>query len=429
MKLSWIKSLMLVVFSLLSLTVLSSLFAENWPYWRGPRRDGTSQETAVPLKWSKTENVSWRLPMPGPAAATPVVWGDRIFLTSTEGEDLVLLCIATDGKIVWKRTLGTGNKNARGDEGNYAAPSPSTDGRFVWALVSSGELVCYDFYGKEIWKTNLQERYGKFNLYFVMASSPVLDRDRLYVQLMHTDAQLVLALDKATGHEIWKQQRKSDARDESEHSYASPFLYRDDQREFLLVHGADYITAHRLKDGAEIWRCGGLNPKESYNPSLRFVASPVAVSGLIVVPSAKNGPVLGLRPDGEGDITEVKQKHLWTLEHGSPDVPSPVIQDGLVYLCRENGDLICLDAKTGEKVYPERTHPGRYRASPVFAEGKIYLTSRDGVVTVIQAGRKFAILSQNQIDEQISASPVFSNGKLYLRSFDALYSIQAPKQK
>jgi len=240
--------------------MVASTAAENWPHWRGPRRDGTSTETGLPIKWSRTENILWRLPLPGPAAATPVVWGNRIFLTSTEGNHLVLFCISTDGKIVWKRILGAGNKDVRGDEGNFAAPSPSTDGRHIWAFVGSGELLCYDFEGKEVWKTNLQTRYGKFNLFFVMASTPLLEGNRLYLQLIHSDASLVLALDKTTGREIWKHQRRSDARAECEHSYASPFLYRDGQREFLLIHGADYITAHRLNDGAEIWRCGGLKP-------------------------------------------------------------------------------------------------------------------------------------------------------------------------
>ncbi|MCI0416114.1 PQQ-binding-like beta-propeller repeat protein [bacterium] len=364
----------------------SVLSAENWPHWRGPRRDGTSGETKLPVKWSQTENVVWRLPLPGEAAATPVIWGDRIFVTSASGNELVLLCISKAGKILWQRTAGTGSNTARGDEANLAAPSPTTDGQHVWAFFGSGDLVCFDFDGKQIWKTNLQQRYGKFNLYFVMSSSPLLDGNRLYLQLIHTDASLVLALDKATGKEIWKQQRSSDARDECKHSYASPFLYRDGKDEFLLIHGADYITAHRLNDGGEIWRCGGLNPGDRYNPSLRLVASPVAIPGLIVVPSAKNGPVLGLKPDGKGNITESRQNYHWKMLAGTPDVPSPLIHGGLVYLCRENGDLSVLDAQTGRKLYLEHTHQSRHRASPVYGDGKIYVTSREGTVSVVKAG-------------------------------------------
>ena len=412
-----------VILGVLLLSVMGAAVAENWQNWRGPRNDGTSLASGLPVQWSKTENVLWRLPLPGPAGATPVVWDDRIFLTSAEGDDLVLLCIRTDSKVLWKRTLGTGNRVVRGGEANAASPSPSTDGQHVWAFVSTGVLACYDFDGNEVWKTNLEDRYGSFKLYFVMASTPLLDSDQLYLQLIHSGAWLVLALDKSTGREIWKHRRKSDAYAECEHSYASPFLYRDDKREFLLVHGADYLTAHRLTDGSEIWRCGNLNPKDSYNTSLRFVASPVAIPGLVIVPSAKNGPVLGLRPDGKGDITDSKQWYHWMREDGTPDVPSPLIHDGFVYLCRENGDLICMDAATGNQVYKERTHRHRHRASPVSSDGNIYLTARDGRVTVVKAGRNFEILASNDIEEAISASPVVSNGRLYLRSYKALYAI------
>src|SRR5581483_6332825 len=211
--------------------------------------------------------------------------------------------------------------------------------------------------------------------------------NRLYLQLLHSAGKLVVALDKSTGKTIWTHTRTSDARAECEHSYASPVMYRDGQQEYLLTHGADYIVAHRLSDGAEIWRCGGLNQTGAkYNKTLRFVASPSFVPGLIVVPSAKNGPVLGLSPDAQGNITDSTAGHLWRRVDNTPDVPSPVIHDGLVYLCRENGLLICVDAKTGEEYYQKRIFNDRYRASPVYADGKIYCTSRKGVVSVIKAG-------------------------------------------
>ena len=399
------------------------LRAENWPQWRGAKLDGISHETNLPQQWSKTENVAWRLPLPGPAGSTPVIWGDRIFLTSAEGQKLVLLAVSTSGKILWKQTLSDKNAQVRGDEGNYASPSPSTDGRHVWATVGTGELGCYMLDGRKVWSFNLQDRYGKFDISFGMTSTPVLDGDRLYFQLMHSGGALVLALDKNSGKEIWKQQRPSDAREECEHSYASPVLYRDDRQELLLSHGADYIVAHRLTDGGEVWRCGGLNLKGNYNPTLRFVASPVAVPGLIVVPSAKNGPVLGLKPDNKGDITDSEEGRFWAREHNTPDVPSPLVVNGLVYLCREDGTLLCLDAKTGKQVYQNRTHADRHRASPVYADGRVYLTARDGTVTVVKAGRKFEILFSNKIGESVSSSPAISNGRMYVRTFDALYAI------
>lgn len=395
---------------------------KNWSQWRGPNNDGISNETDVPIQWSQTENVRWRLPLPGEAAATPVVWGDKIFLTSADGSELVLMCVSTEGEELWKRTLAHGNRTRRGDEVNLAAPSPTTDGEHVWAFLGTGDLACYDFEGNPVWQTNLEERYGKFSLGFLMSMSPLLDKDRLYIQLIHSNAWLVLALDKMTGEEIWKHDRKSDATRECEHAYTSPILYRDAEREFLVVHGADYVTAHNLEDGSEIWRCGGINPHSRYNPSFRLVASPVAAEGLIVVPSAKNGPVLGLDPSGTGDITETKWQ-IWKLQKGTPDVPSPLIHDDLVYLCRERGTLICLDAKTGEKLYEMRINRQLHRSSPIYANGYIYLTSRNGVVNVVKAGREFEIVATNSINETVAASPVIVDGTLYLRSYDALYAI------
>ena len=398
--------------------------AENWPQWRGANHDGVSRETGLPTTWSATENALWRTPLPGPAGATPVVWEDRIFLTSAKEQDLVLICLDTSGKVLWEKTLGTGDQAVRGDEGNMASPSPVTDGKHVWAMFGNGVLACYDFAGNEVWKIDLQQKYGKFNIAFGMTSTPILDGDKLYIQLLHTNYYLLAALDKLTGKELWKHDRTSDARAECEHSYASPTLYRDDKQEFLLAHGCDYVTAHSLADGKEIFRCGKLNaPGDKYNPTLRFVASPVAAEGLVVVPSAKNGPVLGLRVDAKGNITESQEGHVWRMDDNTPDVPSPLVHDGLVYLCRENGVLLCLDAKTGEKLYMERTHSQRHRGSPVFADGKIFLTARDGHVTVVKPGRTFEILANNEIGEPVSSSPAIAGGRIYLRSYDSLFAI------
>lgn len=397
--------------------------AENWPQWRGPRNDGVSSETGLPTSWSADENLKWRVPLPGAAGSTPVVWGDRVFLTSADGEQVALLCMNTAGEELWRRPFGAENWEVRGGEGNAASPSPVTDGEHVWAFASSGDLASYTVDGAQAWATNLEDRYGRFDMFFVMASSPWLDGDRLYMQLIHSGGWLVLALDKRTGDEVWRHKRSSDAHSECEQSYASPFLYRDDEREFLMSHGADYVVAHSLEDGSELWRCGGLNPRDSYNPSLRFVASPVAVPGLIVVPSAKNGPVLGLRPDVSGDITGTDAGRAWTRPRGTPDVPSPLIHDGLVYLCRENGNLVVMDAVTGEELYDETTHRHRHRASPVYADGNVYLTARDGVVTVVRAGRTFEILASNALEETVSSSPVVSNGTIYLRTYDALWAV------
>lgn len=404
---------------------------DHWPQWRGPNRTGVVQAKDLPTTWSKDSNVRWRLPLPGPAGATPVVWGERIFLSAVDGDQLVLMCVGVDGKTRWKRQVGSGNRNVRGDEGNSASPSPVTDGKHVWCFMANGALACFTVAGEPVWDLDVNERFGKLRIAFGMTSTPVLDRERLYLQLIHgegnpktREAQIV-ALDALTGQEAWRHSRASDAVKECEHSYASPILYEDDERRFLIAHGADYVTAHDLETGRELWRCGAMNRKSNYDPTLRFVASPAAVPGLIVVPSAKNGPVLALTPDGEGDVTQSKQRK-WTLERNTPDVPSPLIHDGLVYLCRENGVLMCLDAETGEVLYQERVHGQRHRASPVLADGKLYLSARDGRVSVVQAGREYRLLAQNDLEESLSASPAIAGGVIYLRTFDALYAIARP---
>jgi len=325
--------------------------------------------------------------------------------------------------------MASGNKDVRGDEGNSASNSPSTDGEHVWAMMTNGIIGCWTVEGKEVWKFNLQDRYGKFNIQFGMTSTPVLDGNELYLQLIHGDGNaktreaIVVCVDKKTGKEIWKRDRPSDAIAENEHSYASPVIYEEGSTKFLLSHGADFIVAHDLKDGHEIWRCGNLNAKTKYDSTLRFVASPAVSKGIIVVPTAKGAPVFALKPDGKGDITDNAAAHLW--KHAkTPDVPSPLIHDGLVYLCMQDGQLHLLDQKDGEQVYLKRAHNDRYRGSPVYADGKVYLTARGGIVTVIKAGRDYQVLAENDLGEAISASPVFAGGTLYLRSFDALWAIK-----
>lgn len=410
------------------LTSASAAFADNWPQWRGPTGNGLCTEKNIPTKWSNTENVAWRLPLPGASGATPVIWDDRVFLTAADGDDLLLMCVSTDGKEQWRQVVGRGNRTARRDEGNSASPSPVTDGEYVWSFMGNGSLGCYSVYGEKIWNFDVEDRYGKFNIQFGMTSTPVLHGDHLYLQLIHgegdptTREALVVALNKRDGTEVWKHDRVSDAIKECEHSYASPILYEDAEKSFLVTHGADYTVAHRLTDGSEIWRCGGLNVKSNYDRTLRFVASPAAVPGLIVIPSAKRGPVVAVSPNGEGDISETKFV-LWKQSR-TPDVPSPLIVDDLVYLCMENGNLHCHEAKTGKELYAERTHRIRHRASPLYADGHVYLSARDGRVTVVKAGRQFEVVAENEIGESLSASPAVSNGTIYLRSFDALWAIR-----
>lgn len=403
--------------------------AENWPNWRGPKNDGISSETGLPTVWDSEKNVAWKLKLPGSGGATPVVWGDRVFVTAVVGDDLTLICVGTDGKIQWQQVVSKGNKDVRGDEGNSAANSPSTDGKHVWAMFANGTVACFTVEGKKAWSLDLEDRYGTFEIAFGLTSTPVLDDGRLYLQLIHGKRNpepsrgLVVCLDAATGDEIWQQLRATDGIEENKHSYASPMMYDHNGLKYLVTHGADYVIGHDLKTGKEIWRCGDLNVKAKYDKTLRFVASPLCVDGMIVVPTAKRGPVRVIRPDGKGDITNAKDIHLWSHEK-TPDVPSPLIHNGLVYLCMQDGNLFCLNQNTGEEYYFERTHRQRHRGSPVYADGHVYLTARDGVISVVKTGKKFELVAQNELGEAIAASPAISNGTIYLRTFDSLWAIR-----
>jgi len=400
----------------------SAARADNWPQWRGPTHDGISTEKGIATEWDEKKNVLWKVKMPGMGSSTPVVWDKHIFVTSEKGSDLVLVCVGTDGKEKWERKLGSGNKSARGGEGNSASPSCCTDGKYVWAYVGTGDLACFDFEGKEIWKINAQDRYGQFKYDFGMHSTPVLHGDHLYFQVINPGGQWVVSLEKATGKEVWKVKRESDGVAECLHSYASVTLWKKGDKATLISHGNDYTLGHDLKDGKEIWRVADLNPKEGYDRTLRFVATPVASADLIVIPSAKKGPLVGLSPEATGTIKRGEKGELWRYK-STTDVPSPVIHDGLVYVARENGQVHCLDAKTGKEHYTERTVNDRHRASPVFVNGHLYMTAREGTVTVIKGGTKFEILSKNKLPDQITASLAISNGRIYIRGWDYLYCI------
>lgn len=422
---------------LAGLTVLpqTTATAGNWPSWRGPHYNGVADESGIPAEFGPEKNVAWKVPLPGQAGASPVVWGDRIFLTSVDGDDLVLLCFGSDGKQQWRAVLDTGDRKVRGDEGNMASPSPVTDGKHVWAMMGTGELACYTVDGEKVWQFDLEDRYGQFKIAFGMSSSPVLHDGRLLLQLIHgegkaeTQEAIVVGLDAASGDEIWKTERVTKATNENEHAYSSPVMYDFDGLQLFVTHGADFTIAYDPKSGKEIWRLGGLNPHDDpdrkYHTTLRFVSSPGIGPGIVVSPTAKRGPTFAIRPDLAGDLTGQDEALLWMQDRNTPDVPTPLVHEGLVYSCGEKGVLDCFDAKTGEQYYSERMHPQRYRASPVLVDGKIICTARDGVITVVKPGKEFEFLAENKLGESIAATPAPSDGTLYLRTFDHLWAIRA----
>jgi outer membrane protein assembly factor BamB len=406
----------------------------NWPQWRGPNDDGISKETGLPTEWSWdpakkiSKNIVWTLDLPGRAGSTPAIWGDRMFLTSEDldHKEILLTCVSTAGKELWRKKLAANTSRGRfmRDEGDNASPSPSTDGKHVFAFSGTGDLACFDMDGKEVWNFNVQDRYGKYGAQHGLHNTPLLDGDRLYVQYFIRKTAYVAALDKTNGKEIWKVERKSDGTGENLDSYTSPVIWRKGKDAYLITHGNDYAIAHSLEDGSEIWRVGGLNPKDNYRGDLRFVSSPVATPDLIVIPSAKDHGVVGLKPDAKGTVMPGSNSEAWRLFKGTPDVPSPLVYDGIVYLCRD-GSLLCLDAKTGKELYNHRIYSNRYRASPMAADGNVYLTAHDGTVTVVKAGPEYKEVAVNKLPDDVIASPAVSNGRIYLRGWKTLYAIGA----
>lgn len=416
----------IVSLALIVVFAAAPLLAGDWPHWRGPKADGTSDDTRLPTVWGGT-NVLWRHALPGPGASTPIVTGKHVFVTSADGDAVVLMAFDRRGEELWRRTLDERNFVIRQGESNAASPSPTTDGERVWAFTGTGILAAFTLDGTPIFRADLAERYGEFDMYHGMSTTPLLHEGRLYLSLLHSGAQQVVALDAATGVPVWRHERATDARAECLHAYTSPVLVGTGDAARLLVHGADYLTAHRLGDGAEVWRKGGLQHPDRYNPAFRLVATPVVHDDLVIVPSAKNGPVLALETAGaEGDLGAGEKGVRWKLTQNTPDVPTPVVHDGLVYLSRENGQLLTVDVDSGALIYAERVHDAPHRGSPVVADGKVYLMGMDGTVSVVRAGREYALLAQNAMNERLAASLAIADGTLYLRTYRALYAIALP---
>lgn len=401
----------------------SFALAENWPQWRGPKNDGVSSEKGLPTEWGPDKNVAWKLPLPGQGESTPCVWGDHLFLTSTAGDDVVLMCVGTDGKEKWRKPLSNTGKDRNGpDRASDASASCSTDGTHVWSFVGgqrTGRLTCHDFAGTLVWEKNVQD-YGKFRIQFGVHWTPVLYQGKLYLQVMHRGAQKLVRLDAATGKEDWVVDRPGYGMGESPDVYASAFVWEGQGGPLLIAHGNDYCTAHKLDDGAEVWRVNGLNP--STNRAWRFVSCPLVTADLIVVPSCKSGPTVGINPVGaKGTIEPDNKAELWRLK-STPDAVSPLRVGDVVYLMSD-GPLTALDAKTGEQIFRKDLTRGIHRSNLVSADGKVYAVARDGTTDVVQAGREFKLLATNKLPDKFSASPAVSGGRIYLRGWETLWAI------
>ena len=409
--------------ALIACTVTVS--ASDWPQWRGPTHNGISPETNIPTEWSESKNIVWKLKMPGIGASTPVIAGDRIFVTSVDGSDVVVICVGTDGKEQWKSKLSnTGAKrykNPAGADVSDASASCVTDGKHVWAFAGNGSLACWTVDGKKVWDTDLS-KFGKIDIAFGAHWTPVLYKGKLYLQVMHRKAQKLVCFDAVSGKEEWVVDRAGAGKGESPDVYASAFVWDGEGGPLLICHGNDFTTGHKLNDGSEVWRVVGLNPSNS--GAWRFVSNPLITPDKIIVPSCKNGPTVGVNPStAKGTIDGDNAAQLWRIKT-TPDVVAPLRFDDVVYLCG-HGPIAAHDIKTGELLYKGDLSKGYHWANMVAtADGKIYATSQEGVTDVIQADKKeLKKIGSNTLPDKIFGSPAIAGGRIYIRGYGYLWAI------
>ena len=411
------------VLILMAILAFGSGASANWPAWRGPGGNGVSAEKNLPVRWGPSENIAWKLPLPQWSGATPVIWGDTIFLNVAEADldSLSLWAVSrTNGEVLWKKPLSKGNNQQR--KQNMSSPSPVTDGTTVWVMTGTGFLKAFDFKGTELWMRDIQKDYGRFGLNWGYANSPLLHDGDLFVPVLHgmktDDPSYLLRIDGKTGKTEWRVERPTKAIRESPDAYITPALARVGKGFEIILNGGDVVTGHDPATGKELWRADGLNPDN--NPAYRIVASPVTHNDIVVAPTRER-PMLILKAGGRGDVTTSHK--LWEFQNG-PDVPTPVTDGTYLYVVNDRGIAYCLELASGKTIYgPERLTPGTYSASPVLADGKIYITNEDGIVSVYRAGPKFEILSENKMDDYTLSSIAVKDGQLFLRTRNWLWVI------
>jgi outer membrane protein assembly factor BamB len=409
----------------------------QWGQWRGPLGTGVGPHADPPIEWSETKNVRWKTPLPGLGHSTPVVWGDRIFLTTaipygeeldpqpdtapgahdnapvTRRHEFAALAVARrDGKVLWQRTLHK-DLPLEGHHytGSFASSSPASDGERVYAFFGSHGLYCLDAAGELQWKRSfgrMRPLHGHGE-----GCSPVLHGETLVINWDHEAGSFVAALDKRTGKERWRVPRDEPT------SWATPIVAAHGSRTQLVISGTNRVRAYDLATGDEIWQCGGL--------SQNVVASPVAGGGMVFAGSSyEKQAMVAVRLDGaRGDVTGTEHV-AWTRNRGAPYVPSPLLlRDSLYFLRHYQGVLIRVDPRTGKEPHsPTRLEGMRdIYASPVAAAGRVYVTDRGGATIVLRDGSPPAVLARNQLDDRFSASAALAGKELYLRGERHLYCI------
>ncbi len=396
--------------------------AENWPKWRGPRGDGTSQESGVPTKWNGEtgDGIVWKVPIPGVGHSSPIVYGENLFVTTCllESEQRELLCIDTDtGNLRWQRTVVEAPLEKKHKLNSFASGTPATDGELVYVtfLESPGELeggastgnivvAAYDFDGELRWKV----RPGEFSSVHGFCSSPVLFESLVIINGDHDGDSYIAALDRESGKTIWKSPRRHQTR-----SYVTPLLREIDGQPHLVFSGSKQITSLNPRDGSTWWTVEG--PTEQFVASMVFDGEKFYMSA-----GFPTHHVMGIRADGSGDVTDT---HVaWHSTLAKCYVPSPVLSGSYLFVADDRGIANCFDTQTGDRIWRERL--GRhYSASLVTAGGLVYFLDDDGICKIIRPGEKAEIIAENPLGQPCYASPAISNGQLYVRGASDLFRI------
>lgn len=392
--------------------------------WRGPRGDGTSLQQKIPTAWSGTENIAWKVAIPGQGHASPIVWQDQIFLvTCLEDGQRLLLCLdRNDGTELWRKTVFTAELENHHQLNSRASSTPATDGELVYVsflepdgtkklfkderYITPGRMVvaAYDLEGNLHWKV----RPGEFASIHGYCSPPVIWEDRLLVNGDHDGDSYLLALDKETGETIWKTQRENKTR-----SYSTPIIREIDGRTQMILSGNMCVASYDPADGSRHWIVDG--------PTEQFVASVVYNGELIFMTCGFPDKLMqAIRPDGKGNVTDTHV--VWESRESASYVPSPVAVGDYFLLVADNGIASQYKASTGKRIWRERLGGG-HSASLITAGGLVYFTSDTGTTTVVRPGEKFDLVAKNELGERVSASPAVSQGQLFLRGFEHLYCI------
>lgn len=386
--------------------------AEDWPQWRGPRLDGTSTEANIPTHWSPTENIRWKTPIPGKGHSSPIVWGDRVFVTTCleDQQKRMLLCVdRVSGTVLWQKEVLKSPLEHKNKLNSYASATPATDGKHVWVAffqIPKIELACYDLEGNEVWRKSP----GEFHSVHGFCSSPVLYHDLVILNCdQDSQAACIAAFDRNTGEEKWRTPRPNQTR-----SYCTPIICDVAGREQLMLSGSKCVASYDPLTGKQLWIMDG--------PTEQFVASPVVTDGVVFITGGfPTYHLVVINPDGEGNITN--SRVLWH-EHGSVAsyVPSPIAASDWFFVCSDGGLASCWDAKSGNQLWKHRLGQ-HHSASPISAGGNLYFTSDSGDTYVFKAVPKFELVSQNPLGEEVRASPAVSHGELFIRGMQNLFCI------